>query len=281
MARARRQPARSTSTLDEASRRESQDDDALDDALDYLDVPAAVLCARCGAPDCLGCEPGEEQSGIVAIVPWEREGSAWHRLWSTTTMTTRGAEAFFGALPDGPLARPLGFALTAEVLATGTTAAAWALAGLGAFAALGFSPTWALVGRGLFWWCVAVPLLTLWMVGAHTLHALALDRGAVRSGAPSLRRRALRFGLYACGWDLASAPLGVVTLVGREGLSAGLSCVRASLHAPSRSTRTLLRAGYGLEGRAASRAARAGTFAAVMIACASALVIVLALAITL
>lgn len=275
MARATRE--RSTAVLDRAGRRVSDDDDGLD----YLDVPAAVLCARCGAPDCAGCAPAEEQSGIVAIVPWERDGAAWQRLWATTTMTTRGAEAFFGALPDGSLSRPLGFALAAEALATGTTAAAWALAGLGVFAALGFSPTWALVGRGFFWWCAAVPLLTLWMVGAHTLHALALERGAVASGGPSLRRRALRFGLYACGWDLASAPLGVVTLVGREGLSAGLSCVRASLHAPSRSTRALLRAGYGLEGRAERSAARAGTVAAVLIAIASALVIVVALAATL
>ena len=43
----------------------------------------------------------EHESGVVAIVPWERKGGTWTRLWATATATTRGADAFFAGTVPG------------------------------------------------------------------------------------------------------------------------------------------------------------------------------------
>src|SRR6187551_679371 len=69
-----------------------------------IDVPATVVCAGCGDPVCAGCVAFEptNQSGVVAIIPWERPGVGfWRRLWQTSTLATVHARSFFGALPDG------------------------------------------------------------------------------------------------------------------------------------------------------------------------------------
>ena len=74
-------------------RRSLRDDDPVDS---FFDIPAAVLCATCGQADCPGCTAASEtESGVVAIVPWERSGGMWTRLWATANATTQGAEAFF------------------------------------------------------------------------------------------------------------------------------------------------------------------------------------------
>ena len=67
---------------------------------EVFDVPAAVLCACCGQPDCAGCSAAsDEGSGVVAIIPWERTiDGVWSRLWATSKATTLGAETFFAAI---------------------------------------------------------------------------------------------------------------------------------------------------------------------------------------
>jgi hypothetical protein len=249
---------------------------------DIYDVPAAVLCARCGQPDCAGCEDADEGSGVVAIVPWERPGPTWQRMWATARASTLGAETFFAALPDGPVRRAASFAVLAELLAVASMFVlflpilAFVLPGLAA----------AIVGdprirtRAIFWVAVAIPSLAVWMVLAHAAHGVALDAGARRHGGRSQRRRALRFGLYACGWDLMSGPLGALAAAFSEGRRAAGEALSASMRVPSRATAALLQGVYALNPAAAARARKWGTMAAVVATFASALLILVAVILT-
>jgi len=252
-----------------------------DELPDIFDVPAAVLCARCGQPDCMGCEdPLDEGSGVVAIVPWERPGPAWTRLWATARASTLSAESFFAALPDGPVRPAASFAVLAELLAVASMfliilpLIALVLPGLAA----------AIVGdprvrdRALFWICVAIPSLAVWMVIAHAAHGVALDVGAHRQGVRSQRRRALRFGLYACGWDLMSGPLGAVAAAFSEGRKAAGAALSASMRVPGRATAALLQGVYALSPPAVVRARRWGTYAAAVATFVSALLVLVAIA---
>src|SRR5690349_3340315 len=88
------------------------------DVSSEIDVPATVVCARCGDADCAGCEDDLSRSGIVSVVAWERPSvPMFSRLWSTARSTTRDAQGFFELLPDGPLMPALRFAAMCELLA--------------------------------------------------------------------------------------------------------------------------------------------------------------------
>lgn len=250
-----------------------------DEPPDIFDVPAAVLCARCGQPDCAGCEDAmDEGSGVVAIIPWERSGTTWQRLWATARATTFNADLFFSALPDGPVRPAAGFAVLAELLAVTSMfvllvpVIALALPGLAA--AVVSDPH--VRGRALFWTAVAIPCLATWMVVAHAAHGVALDVGARRQGARSQRRRALRFGLYACGWDLMSGPIGAIASAFSEGRKAAGAALSASMHVPGRATTALLQGVYSLSPATALRARKWGTWAALAATIASALFVIIA-----
>ncbi len=163
-----------------------------DEAVDSIDVPAAVVCTRCGRGDCLGClEERTGASGVMAIVPWERLQPAWpSRFFATVQATTRGAEGFFCALPDGAISPAFRFALLAEAFAVGSTAAIIApLVVLGIpgllLRFLTSGATRGVVGLATL---VGVAGFTALLVGAHALHGLSLGGAASRS-------RALRLGL--------------------------------------------------------------------------------------
>ena len=250
----------------------------LDDPPDIFDVPAAVLCARCGQPDCPGCEDPNEGSGVVAIVPWERTGGLWPRLWATARASTLSAESFFAALPDGPVRPAAGFALLAELLAVtamfAMLAPIIALVLPGLAAAVVSDPD--MRARVATWTAVGIPALAVWMVIAHALHGVALDSGAKRNGGRSQRRRALRFGLYACGWDLMSGPLGAIAAALTEGRRAAGDALSASMRVPSRATAALLQGVYSLSPAGAARARKWGTWSAILVTIASAFVVITA-----
>ncbi|MDI1431532.1 MULTISPECIES: hypothetical protein [Polyangium] len=249
---------------------------------DAFEVPAAVLCTICGQSDCSGCTPADETaSGVMAIVPWERPGgTSWSRLWGTALATTQGADAFFSALPDGALPPAVRFAIVAEMLAVGSMVAM-----LLPIAALAL-PHLALqvIGdpemrvRALEWFVIGVPALALWMVLAHASHGAALDAGARKQGARPQRRRALRFGLYSCGWDLMTGPLGAIWMLGSRGAKAAAEVLALSMRVPGRASDALLKGVYGLPEDAALRARRTGTVVAVISAIVSALGLLLAFA---
>jgi hypothetical protein len=235
-----------------------------DSALELLDVPAAVVCATCGQPDCAGCavEEPTHASGIVAIVPWERPGvSAPRRLWSTARLTTLSAESFFAALPDGDVGAALRFALVSEL---------FAVVGLCIVAipvTLAFAPWFfELVSKDPFVrqlafraFAFGVPALALAMVGFHAAHGLGLDVGARRLGGRPKGSRGLRFGLYSCGWDLVTLPAGLAVLSVTDGFGAARKAAPLSLTVPGRASRAFLRGVHRLDEATARRAARLGT----------------------
>ncbi len=251
----------------------------VDEALD-LDVPAAVVCAFCGDADCGGCANERSKSGIVAIVAWERPGSAPARLWSTARSSTKEAELFFGTLPDGPIAPALRFAVLSELLASAAM-----LAFFVPFAAA-FAPSWlkhvafdpATRFTAVRVVALAVPALAAILILAHAAHGLALDFGATKAGARSSRRRALRFGLYATGWDVVVGPLGAAILGVAEGAWAALEVTQLAVGLPGRSARAFLRGAYGLEGAGASVAMRASNVTAIVAMTLGALVILAGIA---
>jgi hypothetical protein len=244
-----------------------------DDAVDAFDVPAAVLCAFCGEADCAGCEEATiTQSGVLAIIPWERTNAGlWTRLWSTANAATQGADSFFAVLPDGEIPAAMRFAVLAELLAVASMVTvllpivAVALPTL--TLAIAHDP--ALRAAALRWIAIGVPALALWMVLAHVTHGAALDVGARRQGASSQRRRAVRFGLYACGWDLMTGPLGALVTLFSKGFRAMIDLVDLAMHVPGRASVALLQGAYKLAPDALARARRVGAIAAALIAVAS------------
>jgi hypothetical protein len=233
------------------------------DELVDAEVPAAVVCARCGSADCPGCLQELTRSGVVTTVAWERRGvPSWARLWATARATTFEAERFFESLPDGPIAPALKFAIVCELIA------AAAMLVLMLVPAALVAPGWlrhALVDQTatvLRVAAVGIPGLAALLVSAHAAHGWALDFGARRSGARGATSRALRFGLYAAGWDLVIGPLGALVLVVREGPRPSMSIANVGPGLPGRSARAFLRGCYRLEGDAARPALRASWVAA-------------------
>jgi hypothetical protein len=252
------------------------------DELADADVPATVVCAHCGDADCPGCRDEQTRSGVVAVVPWERPGtSAVARLWATARATTLDAERFFESLPDGPVTPALRFAITCEVVAAASMAVV-ALVPLVLFA-----PDWlrhllvhepATAVRLLV---AGVPGLATLLVAAHAGHGWALDVGARRSGARGAARRALRFGLYATGWDLIMGPLGVVVVALKEGARVSLSIGGVGPGLPGRSARAFLRGCYRLEGPPAAPAMRASWLAAALATLIGAIAVIAAIVVAL
>jgi hypothetical protein len=245
------------------------------------DVPAAVVCALCDDPDCAGCEHEQSRSGIVAIVAWERPGDApMSRLWATARSTTRDAEAFFEALPDGPVMPALRFAALCELFAASSM-----LALLVPVAAV-VAPEWlthlvmdaAARSLALRVIVLGVPAFAGLLVVAHAAHGLSIDRGATKQGAASRKTRALRFGLYACGWDLVIGPLGAVMVAMKEGGRFALEILNLGSGLPTRATKAFLRGCYRLEGQAAKRALRTSYAGAALATVLGALFIFAALA---
>jgi hypothetical protein len=238
-----------------------------DSAFDF-EVPATVVCAACGNPDCIGCgvEEPTHASGVVAIIPWERPGvGLLRRLWQTSHLATTHARLFFGALPEGDLSSALAFALISETIAVSGLA-------IGAFGlALVFLPNLPRLLLDDPALCLSVArgtafgglLLIVAMVAVHAVHGLSLDFAARRHGARR-RGRGLRFGLYACGWDLITLPFGLLTLALVEGVAAARRALPLGLTAPLQSAEAYLVGVHGLDpDTARATARRAARFTAV------------------
>jgi hypothetical protein len=243
----------------------SSDRTARDDsAFDLIDVPATVVCAACGDPACVGCivEERTNQSGVVAIIPWERPGVGfWRRLWQTSTLATMHARTFFGALPEGEVSTALAFALVCETIAVSGLSLGVALLALLFLPAL---PGLLLddpelrttVLRGALG---SMFLLVVAMVALHALHGMALDLAARRLGGRRFGR-GLRFGLYACGWDLITLPLGLIITALGSGFAAARRAAPLGLTAPAQASEAFLIGMHGLSPEAARLAARRAAY---------------------
>lgn len=243
-------------SLEERVEREAREKREADrgSSSDLLDVPAAVVCAFCGDADCAGCRDHLDdlsRSGIVSVIAWERPGvPTFTRLWSTARSTTRDAEGFFELMPDGPLMPALRFAALCELVA-----ATAVLVSFLAVAAV-VAPEWlrhvALDPRArsvaLRVMVLGLPAFAGMLVVAHAAHGLSINLGATRNGARSARSRALRFGLYACGWDLVMGPLGAIVVALKEGIRSSAALAGSFSGLPTRATQAFLRGCYRLDG---------------------------------
>jgi hypothetical protein len=239
-----------------ASRPDTEVDEG---ALELSEVPATVVCALCGFPEC-DCELDRPSafSGVVAIVPWERPGGTLlARLWATAKLGTLSPEGFFSALPPGGAWAPLGFALLAELLAAAGLCATLGAAALAVVPSLGSE---VLTNSALGYWLLrgvgwGVPGLALAMVLLHVGHGLALDAAARREGS-RYASRGLRFGLYSCGWDLVTLPLGLLLLMLTDGPVTALRSSARGLTAPNKAALAYVGYVHQLEPEVALRATR-------------------------
>jgi hypothetical protein len=238
----------------------SRPDDEVDEgALDFSEVPATVVCATCGLPEC-NCELDRPSafSGVLAIVPWERPGgTVLSRLWATAKLGTLAPAAFFSALPPGGLVPPFVFAVLAETLAALGLCATFGAVGLLAVPALGpeLLSNVALQGMLLRFVAWGVPGLATAMVLLHAGHGVALDAAARREGSRQ-SGRGLRFGFYACGWDLVTLPLGLLVLTVTDGPVSALRNSARGLTAPNSAAMAYLAHVHHFERDAARRASR-------------------------
>jgi len=269
------------------ARRASDPDEARDPALaeatpdhaflELSDVPAAVVCASCGQPDCAGCLALDESthaSGVVAIVPWERPGlSVLSRLWATARLATLSPREMFSGLPDGNLRAPLAFGLIAEALAVaGLAPVAGGLVLIAPDIVQVALRDPAVKGFVLRSALIAAPALSILMVLLHVTHGVMIDRAARRAGSRK-RGRGVRFGLYACGWDLVTLPLGLLVVALGDGPAAAGRALAAALTSPALATRAYLGGFHALDpARARVAARRAGRMTA-LIGCVSLVVL--------
>lgn len=228
-------------------------------ALELSEVPATVVCATCGLPEC-NCEVDRPSafSGVVAIVPWERPGgTVLSRLWATAKLGTLSPAEFFSALPPGGLATALVFGVLAETLAALGLCATFFGVALLFVPALGgellHDPALQnILVRALAW---GVPGLAIAMVLLHTAHGAALDAAARKEGSRQTGR-GLRFGLYACGWDLVTLPLGLLLLTLTDGPVTALRHSARGLTAPNSASIAYLAHVHHFEHDVATRVSR-------------------------
>ena len=88
----------------------------------------------------------------------------------------------------------------------------------------------------------------------------------------------MRFGLYACGWDLMSGTLGALVMLVTRGVRDAVSLVELAMRAPRRASTALLSGVYQLTPNQAARARRAGTAAGWALALASGALVAIAIA---
>lgn len=178
------------------------------------------------------------------------------RLWSTARLTTVDGEAFFAALPEGGVAPALSFALLCELMAI----ASLLLILVGLCAAVAPEVVLALASvrtLGVPFFATALlaaPLFALVMVALHVVWGATLELGLRLSGARARPAHALRYALYACGWDLVTSPFGFAAGWVVSGLPAATLELRAALRIPGCATRAYLRRGRALNDRNARRA---------------------------
>jgi hypothetical protein len=239
-----------------ASRPDVEVDEA---ALELSEVPATVVCATCGLPEC-DCETDRPSafSGVMAIVPWERPGgTVLSRLWATAKLGTLSPAAFFAALPPGGVVAPLVFGVLAETLAALGLCATFGGLGLLIVPALGSELLGNAVLQGVLVRAMAwgVPSLAIAMVLLHAAHGAALDAAARKEGSRQ-SGRGLRFGLYACGWDLVTLPLGLLVLTLTDGPVTALRHSARGLTAPNSAAIAYLAHVHHFERDVATRVAR-------------------------
>jgi len=217
-------------------------------------APPIAVCVGCGLTCCPGCPPAPRVSR--ASLAWEDPGRPWWgRLWQTALASSLEPARFFGELPQGQVSAALAFAACAEVFALGS---------LGLLALLGlwlgapelaqqvFANSAACATLALTWLA-----FVLCMLGLHVLWGVCLHVGAQRpAAARSGWQGGVRFGLYACGWDLLTSPIGVLATLLTRGPLRAWAPIGAAARAPWLAQNAYLALCLGADRAAQQRARR-------------------------
>ena len=160
------------------------------------------------------------------------------RLVETSEISAVSPSIAFGRLPAGSVGRAMGFAFLCELLAVASFTLLWGLLFYAAFPfvarqMLGSQAALFMIGA------ILVSLITF-VVGIHAIWGVGLEWGISRAGGKADMNRGIRFGLYACGWDLLTSPAGLWFQWRRAGIRQGLSHVRAGTKAPRASVNAYL-----------------------------------------
>jgi len=209
------------------------------------------VCVSCGQSSCSGCAP--VGAPPRSVLPWEDSRRHWLvRLWQTAVASGLEPERMFGELAPGRVAPALGFALLAETLALGSLGVLGAVAvwlSLPDLARQIVSHPEALgAASALFVGSVLLMLLL------HLAWGISLDLGAAFGSGKANVRHGARFGLYACGWDLMTSPLGLICSLLFRGPVRGLLPVGAAARAARPAQRAYLTICRGFDDAARRRA---------------------------
>lgn len=247
---------------------------ALTDAASYAatrtrnsesDIPPITTCATCGDPRCEGCvfvPSHEPESDGHFLIPWEREGRSFRTLTQTAEDTATSASGFFGRFGRGSIGAALGFALLCESGAILAYSLLWITGAFVAFPRL----SWHLLTSPLLVGFAATIFLTLvlFVVFVHALAGAALEWSIARTVGTPDYNRGLRMGLYSCGWDLLTSPIGVFLSFRREPRTGLWSLFVAGATVPRRATEIYLRDCRKLAATDRLRAIRTAIFAMIL-----------------
>lgn len=172
------------------------------------EIPPAISCATCGLFSCDGCIPMPRPARDTSELPWEEGSLSVATFLETTFLTVEAPELSFGKLRPFPAGRSLGFALLCEGIALSSIAALALLLALGVFPQVCLN----LVSSPRFWAALGalIALASMGMVLLHAAWGVYLEAGVHSTGTPRNLHLGLRFGFYACGWDLITSPAGLL-----------------------------------------------------------------------
>lgn len=232
---------------------------ALRDPTELRDVPAIAVCAQCGDPSCPGHD--FEQSGerpIHRLLAWEDgETPPVRSLWRTAMTSASDLELWVRASRStGNGIQPaLTFAIACELVAVAATCGPLAILG-GVLAwyfthdAAAVLTVLSLVGRIAL---VFVPT----MIVIHLVHQWVIAREGGKLGTPIARAASIRAGLYACGWDLATGPAGILAPLLVGDVVAARKRIEGNSNLYRDATSVWLRDVHGVEGPLTNRVRRA------------------------
>lgn len=242
-------------SADDSSSRweESSDSGPLSDS----EIPPAIACAHCGLSSCEGCLPVAPPATPASTLDWERgEAGHFQRLWLTSRATAFDGSVVFRDIAQSEklevpprLGPALAYAWNAEFWAVLSWTLPWAFGFYLLFPRLSqhMLTTPLIVGVGF----AILLFLVSGVVVIHLWWGLAVEWGVSRTGTAPAWRSGLRFGLYACGWDLLTSPASVLVHLVRLGPEDALASVKAGARVPRIAVQAYLK-----EGRALPEAAR-------------------------
>ncbi len=177
---------------------------------DDFEIPPSIVCAICGLSSCDGCSiHNEEALDTSCQLPWESpQLGVLTRFFETAHLSATQPEQVFGTMAAGSIRLPLSFGLLAESLAVGSFSALWLTAFYWFFPQ--FTQNLLSTPLALTLAFIILSGLIVCVVAIHLLWGVFLEWGVGRVGVKASYNQGMRFGLYACGWDLLASPAGVL-----------------------------------------------------------------------